>query len=66
MYVQGESQISEHCKGDPSNPASEFQFNTCHLNLPCSQDHDPSMPEVMLLRTDGELATTKTAFVDDA
>ena len=28
-------------------------------------DYDPSMPRVMLLRTDGELATSERTFVDD-
>lgn len=65
LCCQGQSRITEHCKGDPDNPKNEFQFNTCHLNLPFSKDHDPSLPEVMLLRKDGELATTEVTFVDD-
>ena len=44
---------------------NEFQFASCHLNLPCGPGHDPSMPRVMLLREDGELATQEVTFVDD-
>ncbi|KAL7532942.1 hypothetical protein ACHAXR_006517 [Thalassiosira sp. AJA248-18] len=65
ICVQGESRILELCKGDPRDPKNEFQFATCHLNLPFSNQHDPSMPRVMLLREDGELATTEVTFVDD-
>jgi hypothetical protein len=36
------------------------------LNLPGDLDYDPSMPRVMLLQKDGELATTREAdYVDD-
>jgi len=63
--VQGESRIIEFCKGDPKDSKNKFQFSTCHLNLPCSMNYDPSMPQVMLLRNDKELATGKETFVDD-
>ena len=36
-----------------------------HLNLPGDVDYDPSMPRVMLLRKDGELATREANYVDD-
>ena len=62
---QGESRIIEHCKGDPDDTNNEFQFKTCHLNLPFSKNYDPSMPEVILLREDQEQATTEVTFVDD-
>lgn len=62
---QGESRILEHCKGDPDDTNNEFQFKTCHLNLPFSKNYDPSMPEVILLREDQEQATTEVTFVDD-
>ncbi len=35
------------------------------LNLPRDVDYDPSMPRVMLLRKDGELATREANYVDD-
>ena len=65
LCCQGEARILEICKGDPSDSKNEFQFESCHLNLPCSKGYDPSMPRVMLLRKDGELATTEVTFVDD-
>lgn len=65
LCCQGESRIIEYCKGDPDDTTNEFQFKTCHLNLPFSKTYDPSLPEVMLLREDGELATTEVTFVDD-
>ncbi len=36
-----------------------------HLNLPGSRWYDPSMPRVMLLRKDGELAMREANYVDD-
>jgi hypothetical protein len=35
------------------------------LNLPESQRYDPSIPRVMLLRKDGELATREANYVND-
>ena len=55
----------EACKGSPQDPKNEFQFVTCHLNLPTAIAHDPWMPRVMLLQEDDELATTKVTYVDD-
>ena len=53
------------CKGDPSDERNEFQYASCHMNLPFSDNYDLSMPRVMLLREDGELATQEVTFVDD-
>ena len=52
-------------KGSPLDTNSEFQFSTCHLNLPLALDHDSSMPRAMLLWEDGELATSEVTYVDD-
>ena len=65
ICCQGEARIIEVCKGDPSDEKNEFQFASCHLNLPTSDNYDTSMPRVMLLRKDGELATQEVTFVDD-
>jgi hypothetical protein len=65
VCCQGQSRILEVCKGDPSDTTNEFQFACCVLNLPTADHHDGSMPRVMLLREDGELATTEVTFVDD-
>jgi len=53
------------CKGNPVDRKDEFQFTSCHLNLPTIDNYDTSIPRVMLLREDGELATTEVTFVDD-
>ena len=47
----------ELCEGEPSD--------TSNPNLPTAQNCDPSMPQVMLLQSDGELASQKVTFVDD-
>ena len=65
VCCQGQARILEVCKGDPGDKKNEFQFDSCHLNCPTAEGYDPSMPRVMLLREDGELATTEVTFVDD-
>ena len=55
----------EMAEGDPTDPSNPFRYSTCHLNLPTSKEYDPSMPRVLLLREDGELATRRVTFVDD-
>jgi hypothetical protein len=47
---------------DPKNP---WQWETLRLNLPGDSDYDPSMPRVMLVRADGEMATQEANYVDD-
>ncbi len=57
--------ILELCKGNQHDPNNHWQWKTVHLNLPGSQVYDPSMPMVMLVRKDGELATQEANYVDD-
>jgi len=66
ICCQGQARLMEVAMGDPSSPDNEFQFARCHLNLPTARDYDPSLPRVLLLRKDGELATRGVTFVDDA
>jgi hypothetical protein len=63
--TQGEERIMELCQGNPDDEANPYQYSECWLNLPTSKNYDPSMPRVMLLRRDGELATRRATFVDD-
>ena len=35
------------------------------MNLPCSKAYDPSLPRVLLLRSDEELAARQATMVDD-
>jgi hypothetical protein len=53
------------CKGDRHDVNNLWQWDHVRLNLPGSEDYDPSMPRVMLLRKDGELATREAHYVDD-
>ena len=55
----------EMAEGDPKDPTNPFRYAECYLNLPTAKNYDPSMPRVMLLREDGELATRRVTFVDD-
>jgi hypothetical protein len=65
-YNVGCSQLRmlELCKGDPKDPSSRFSRNRVHLNLPTMPKWDPSLPRVLLLRADGELASQEVDYVD--
>ena len=63
--TQGQERIMELCRGDPTDDSNPFQFAECWLNLPMAKTYDPSLPRVLLLRKDGELATREVTFVDD-
>ena len=65
VAVQGEERILELAQGDPEDPTNPFHFHECWMNLPTSLDYDPSMPRVLLLKEDGELATRRVTFIDD-
>ncbi len=65
LACQSQRLILELCKGDRHNPSNNWQWETVHLNLPGDIKYDPSMPRVMLLRKDGELATREADYVDD-
>ena len=63
---QAQSRISEAYMGDPHDTSSNcWQWDRVYLNLPYSVDYDVSMPRVMLIHKDGELATHCAIFVDD-
>jgi hypothetical protein len=57
--------ILELCKGDRHNPGNYWQWETVCLNLLGLEFYDPSIPWVMLLRKDRELATREANYVDD-
>ncbi len=65
LTCQGQHLILEICKGDGHDPNNHWQWETVHLNLPWSQLYDPSMPRVVLVWKDGELATQEVNYVDD-
>ena len=55
----------ELCESDPKDINNPFEFAQCCLNLPMAINYDPSMPRVLLLRSDGKLASRKVTFVDN-
>lgn len=65
IAYQGQLRILELGEGDRHGGSNPFQWDRVHLNLPTSPDWDPSLPRVMKLRKDGELATTQAPYVDD-
>ncbi len=65
IAFQGECRILELAQRPPQDETSEFQWDRAVPNLPFSREYDPSLPRVMLLRKDGELATRQKTYVDD-
>lgn len=62
---QGQLRVIWMAKGNRHNKSNPFQWERVHLNLPCAIDYDPSLPRVILLRHDNEIASGEAAFVDD-
>lgn len=64
---KAQARILECCEGRPDDPTNPFQWDRVILNLPGQKepDRDPSLPRVMRVRKDGELATAEETFVDD-
>lgn len=65
LACQGQARILECCTSDRKNEKKPFQWEHVRLNLPMAPDYNPSMPRVMLLHKDGELATRQKVYVDD-
>jgi hypothetical protein len=65
LATQGEERIMEMAQGNPQDESNPFHYHSCWLNLPMAKNYDPSMPQVMLLKKNGELATRRVTFVDD-
>ena len=63
--TQGENRILEWAMGDPRDVKNPFHYQRVVLNLPCSLNYDPSLPRVLKLREDNELATDQKTYVDD-
>lgn len=51
--------------GDRSDPENPFKWEVVVLNLPGSEDYDPTLPWVMKVRDDGHLACEVYIYVDD-
>jgi hypothetical protein len=65
LACQSHRIILQLCKGDRHDINNHWQLDTVRLNLPGLEDYDPSMPQVMLLQKDGELATREAHYVDN-
>ena len=65
IAIQGQERIMELCEGDPIDDSNPFQCVQCWLNLPTARNYDPSIPRVILLCSEGEMASRKITFVDD-
>jgi hypothetical protein len=55
----------ELAQRSPADETSQFRVAIVYLNLPGSATYDPSRPRVILLRSDGTLASIAVVFVDD-
>jgi hypothetical protein len=62
LATQGQERIMEMAEGDPLDPSNPFCYSECYLNLQISKNYDCSMPKVMLLCKDGELATRRVTI----
>ncbi len=65
LACQSQCIVLELCKVDKHNPGNYWHWETVCLNLPGSQNYDPSLTRVMILRTDGELDTREANYVND-
>lgn len=65
LAYQGECRISEMARGDPADPGNPFQYSRVLVNLPMTRTYDASLPRLMLLRSDGELASQVKLYIDD-
>jgi hypothetical protein len=65
IACQGQSRILEWALRPPWDESSPFRWDKVVLNLPTDDPWDPSLPRVMLLRKDGELAARLVDYVDD-
>jgi hypothetical protein len=64
--VQALGIAEEVIRGDHTDPENVFRWDTVVMNLPGSEDYDPSKPWVAKYRIeDGRLAADLFIFVDD-
>ena len=55
----------EIAKGAPDEPGNPFGFASVKLNLPMSEDFNPTLPFVLKLTTDGRPSGDALTYVDD-
>ena len=64
VACQGQTRIIELAMRPPTDSTSAFQWTRVKLNCPFSLRYDPSVPRVLLLRKDNELACRHATYVD--
>jgi hypothetical protein len=64
IACQGQSRVLEWAMKNPQDSTSPFQWHKVVLNLATENNWDPSLPRVMLIRKDGELAVRLVDYVD--
>ena len=57
--------MDETIGGDPTDPGNVSRWDHVRLNLPASNNYDPSLPWVSKVRLDGKVAADRVIFVDD-
>ena len=65
LAVQGHARAMELAIGDHKDPTNPLHWIDVRGNFPFTKNYDPSLPRVIRIRADGEMAAGTSAFVDD-
>ena len=65
LAVQGHARAMELAIGDHKDPSNPLHWIDAIGNFPFTKNYDPSLPRIIKLRKDGEMAAGTSAFVDD-
>jgi hypothetical protein len=65
MAVQGHARAMELVLGDHKDPSNPLHWMSTITNWPFTVGYDPSLPRIVRVRDDGEMAAWSPAFVDD-
>ena len=63
--VQGSQRAKRIILGDPRDPLNPFHWATIKLNLPGTENYNPSEPWILKMRADGSPAAEIVQYVDD-
>ena len=63
--VQMHVRALEIIQGDRHDPKNAFQWDHVAVNWPFERDYDPSLPRVMRIRKDGNIASNVPTYMDD-
>ena len=65
LAVQGHARAMELAIGDLRDPSNPLGWVRAVGNFPFQKNYDPSLPRIIRIRQDGEMAAGTSAFVDD-